>query len=47
LYLVIFIDSQHFFVSSMMKSFVRWIDESRTCWRPFNNEFLSSFGNQS
>jgi len=30
-----------------MKGLVRWIDESRTSWRPFNNEFLSSFGNRS
>jgi len=27
----------------MMKGLARWIDESRTRWRPFNNEFLSSF----
>jgi len=31
----------------MMKGLVRWIDESRIRWWPFNNEFLSSFGNQS
>jgi len=24
-----------------MKGFARWIDESRTRWRSFNNEFLS------